>query len=126
MLAALTPSAASPVWIMRPTTAARVTAALGTASSLPQSLYGLPAILSARTLRRRSRCSPPTRCCFADDGAFDVSISREAAVHMDTVPDSPPDGRDGEREFLPAQHGRCTCGALDELDARRRNQRSST
>ena len=89
MLAALTPSAASPVWIMRPTTAARLTAALGTASSLPASLYGLPAIISANSPAQITLLAAD-QVLVADDGAFDVSISREAAVHMDTAPDNPP------------------------------------
>ena len=88
MLAALTPAASNPVWIMRPTTAAKVSAALGTASSLPQSLYGIPAIISANSPAQITLLSG-AHVLVADDGQFSVSISQAATLQLDTAPTSP-------------------------------------
>ena len=90
MLAALTTSAATPLWIMKPVTAAHVSAALGTASSLPATLYGIPAIVSANSPAQITLIDPGM-VLLADEGQFDVSFSREASLQMDSAPASPVD-----------------------------------
>jgi len=90
MLAALTTSAGAPVWIMRPTTAAKVSAALGTTSGLPATLYGIPTILSANSPAQITLMDTGM-VLVADEGKFDTSISESASVQMDSAPMSPAD-----------------------------------
>jgi HK97 family phage major capsid protein len=88
MIAALTTTAGTPVWILRPTTAAKVAAALGTTSGLPATLYGIPAIVSPNSPAQITLIDPGM-VLVADEGGFDVSISQEASVQMDSAPTDP-------------------------------------
>lgn len=85
MIAAITTSGAGLVWIMRPTTAARVAQALGSASDLPRSLYGLPIILSP-TSPRQIALVDGGEILWADDGDFEIDLARDAAIQMDDAP----------------------------------------
>jgi HK97 family phage major capsid protein len=89
MIAAITTAGAALTWIMKPTTAARVAAALGSASDLPRSLYGLPVVLS-KNAGAQITLVDLAAIVYADEGAFDVQRTRNAAVQMNTTPDSPP------------------------------------
>lgn len=89
MLAAITTAGSGLTWIMRPTTMAHVAAALGAASDLPRSLYGLPAILSSNSPAQITLVDT-SAILLADDGAFDVSLSKSATVEMNNAPTGPP------------------------------------
>ena len=87
MLAALQTSG-SPVWIMKPTTMAVVAGALGNASDLPRTLHALPVIASKTSPAQITLLDADT-LLLADEGGFDVSVSRDAIVQMDSAPASP-------------------------------------
>lgn len=90
LLAAITTTGASLVWIMRPLTAARIASTLGIAATgLPASLFGLPVVLSANSPQQITLVDA-AQILYSDDGGFDVSISTEAAIEMDSVASDPP------------------------------------
>ena len=85
MIAAITTTGKGLTWIMRPTTAAHVAAALGAASNLPGTLYGLPVALSANS-PQQIVLADLAAVLYADEGQFDVELTGDAAVMMDSAP----------------------------------------
>jgi hypothetical protein len=92
MLAVITTTATSLVWIMRPTTAATVAmrlAGVGTPTDLPRTLFGAPVILSVNSPQQVTLIDAGN-ILYSDEGGFDVSISNQALVQMDDAPANPP------------------------------------
>ena len=85
MIAAITTSGQGLTWILRPTTAAHVAAALGAASDLPRTLYGLPVALSANS-PQQIVLADLAAVLYADEGGFDVSLTKDATVRLDSAP----------------------------------------
>jgi HK97 family phage major capsid protein len=80
MLAAITTTATSLVWIMRPTTAATIAmrlAGVGTPTDLPRTLFGASVILSANSPQQVTLLDAGNTL-YSDTGAIDVSISQQA------------------------------------------------
>jgi HK97 family phage major capsid protein len=88
MIAAITTTGKGFTWMLRPTTAAHVAAALGSASDLPRSLYGLPVALSANSPRQIT-LADLAAVLVADDGVLSLDITEHAAVQMDSAPTHP-------------------------------------
>jgi HK97 family phage major capsid protein len=94
MLAAITTTATSLVWIMRPTTAATIAmrlAGVGTPTDLPRTLFGAPVILSANSPQQVTLLDAGN-ILYSDTGGIDVSISNQAAIEMNDAPTNPPVG----------------------------------
>jgi len=72
-------------WVMKTTTAARVQGALGAAAAVPQSVLGIPLIVSD-TSPAQITLLDTSQILLADEGFFDVSISRDSSVRMDSAP----------------------------------------
>ena len=54
-----------------------------------ETLFGIPMVLS-RTARSKSRSSTRRNILYSDTGGFDVDISTQAAIEIDSVPTDPP------------------------------------
>jgi HK97 family phage major capsid protein len=90
LLAAITTTGESLVWIMRPLTAARIASTLGAAAAdMPRTLFGIPLVLSANSPQQVTLVDA-ANILYSDNGGFDVSISNEAAIEMDSAPTDPP------------------------------------
>jgi HK97 family phage major capsid protein len=91
MLAAVT--APGPlVWIMKPKTMYRIALTLGSqAAGLPNTLFGIPVIASTNSPAQVTLLDP-TAILFSDSGRFDLDVSREALVQLDTAPTAVPTG----------------------------------
>jgi HK97 family phage major capsid protein len=92
LLAAITTTATSLVWIMRPTTAATIAmrlAGVGMPTDLPRTLFGAPVIFSANSPQQVTLVDAGN-ILYSDTGGFDVSISNQAALQMDDAPTNPP------------------------------------
>jgi hypothetical protein len=74
------------LWIMPETTAAHVAGAFGAAAALPSSLLGIPVIISDNSPAQITLLNV-SQILLADEGLFDVSVSTQASVAMDTAPD---------------------------------------
>ncbi len=82
LVAGITTTGAALVAIMRPTTAARMGLTMGAGVG---SLLGLPLILSANSPAQITLLDA-AEVAFADDGAFDLELSRSGAIQMDSAP----------------------------------------
>jgi HK97 family phage major capsid protein len=90
MLAAISTAGGGLCWIARPTTAARIAAALGTAAAdMPRTLFSLPMILS-KTSPQQVTLVDANEIAFSDDGEVDVTTTDQAVVEMSDTPTSPP------------------------------------
>ena len=90
MIAAITTTGTSLVWVLRPLTAARIAATLGADyTGLPENLFGLPTVLSANGPQQITLLDAGN-ILYSDTGGFDVDISTQAALELDTVPTDPP------------------------------------
>jgi len=86
LLAAITTNKTALTWIMRPETAARIGLALGaSAAALPQTLFGLPLIVSSHSPAQITLVDA-AEIAYADDGAFDLELSPHGAIQMDSAP----------------------------------------
>jgi capsid protein len=86
LIAAITTSGRAITWIMRPTTLARVALILGgAASDVPRTLFGIPIIASGNSPQQITLVDAG-EIVFADDGGFDISLSQQANVEMETEP----------------------------------------
>ena len=90
MLAAITTNGQALSWIMKPATAARVSAALGAASDVPRTLYGLPVTLSSNSPQQITLVDLGA-ILLADDGEFETNLSESSSLQMTTTPMSPAD-----------------------------------
>jgi hypothetical protein len=88
MVAAITTPGQNLIWTMRRRTAATIAGALGATSGLPATLYGIPVALGDG--------SPPqvtlvdgSGVIYSDAGGFDLDVSDETSVQLDTVPANP-------------------------------------
>jgi hypothetical protein len=92
LIAAITTNTASLVWIMRPLTAYNIAAkfaAVGMTTDIPRTLLGIPLVLSANSPQQITLVDA-ANILYSDDGGFDVSISNQAAIEMDSTPADPP------------------------------------
>jgi hypothetical protein len=82
MVAAITTSGRGLVWIMRPTTAAQLAIRLGgAANDVPRTLFGLPMILSGNSPEQIALVDA-AEIAYADEGDFEIDVSREATIEM--------------------------------------------
>jgi HK97 family phage major capsid protein len=91
MLAAITTTATSLTWIMRPTTAATIAmrlAGVGTPTDLPRTLFGAPVILSANSPQQVTLVDAGN-ILYSDTGGFDVDSSKSAAIELNDAPADP-------------------------------------
>jgi hypothetical protein len=63
-----------------------VLGAFGVQDTQPPSLFGIPIIESA-TSPQQITLLDPSQILLADEGIFDVSVSTQTSVAMDTAPD---------------------------------------
>ena len=77
-------------WIMRKKTMASIDAALGAMSGLPATLFGLPVIYSDNSPAQITLVDGQG-IIYSDSGQFDVSVSSNATLQLDSAPMSPPD-----------------------------------
>lgn len=89
MLASITTSGGNLVWVMRPTTRAKVAAALGSTSGLPATLHGIPVVVSKNSPQQVTLLDGDAILLAADDNGFDVSLSESSTIQMDSVPANP-------------------------------------
>jgi HK97 family phage major capsid protein len=92
LIAAITTSGGGLVWIMRPLTAYNIAAkfaAVGMTTDIPRSLFGIPMILSVNSPAQVTLVDA-ANILYSDDGSFDVSISTQAAIQLDSAPTDPP------------------------------------
>lgn len=89
MLAAITTGGSGLTWIMRTTTMAHLAGALGSPSGLPDRLWGLPVVHSPNSPAQITLVDAAA-ILYADEGGFDVNVSRDATVQLNTTPDNPP------------------------------------
>lgn len=88
MRAAITTGGGNLVWVMRPTTMSAIAAALGKESGLPQTLFALSVVASKNSPAQVTLLDGDA-ILLADDGEFDVTLSRSASVQMNDAPDNP-------------------------------------
>jgi HK97 family phage major capsid protein len=91
MLAVITTSATSLVWIMRPTTAATIAmrlAGVGTPTDLPRTLFGAPVILSVNSPAQITLIDAGN-ILYSDNGGIDISTSDQALVELNDAPAEP-------------------------------------
>jgi len=96
-LAALLAAVTTPgprTWIMRPGTAARIAATIGgtAAVNVPQSLFGMPLILSANSPAQITLVDPSQILYSSpgDETALEFSYSDQALLQLDSAPVDPP------------------------------------
>jgi hypothetical protein len=83
MLAAVT-SPGPLVWIMKPKTMYRIALTLGSqAAGLPATLFGIPVIASINSPAQVTLLDP-SAILYSDSGQFDVDVSTQALVQLDT------------------------------------------
>jgi hypothetical protein len=85
MIAAITTSGKSLVWILRPTTAARIALTLGAAVDLPRTMFGLPVILSGNSPAQITLVDL-SEIIYADAGGVELSYAEAATVEMSDAP----------------------------------------
>lgn len=89
LIAAISTTGAALTWIMRPLTAARISATLGAAAAdIPRTLFGIPLTLSANGPQQITLVDA-ANILYSDDGGFDVSISEQANIQLDDAPTDP-------------------------------------
>jgi HK97 family phage major capsid protein len=89
MLAAITTPGSGLTWIMRKKTMATIAGALGVASGLPQTLYGLPVVVSDNSPAQIT-LADASQLLYSDSGTIELDTSEEAALQMDGAPVDPP------------------------------------
>jgi len=89
MVAAITTPGAGLTWIMRKRTMATIAGALGAASGLPATLWGLPVIVSD-TSPAQITLVDAGQILYSDDGAIALDTSESALLQMDSAPVDPP------------------------------------
>ena len=89
ILAAITTPGQGLTWIMRKKTMATIAGALGATSGLPQTLYGLPVIVSDNSPQQVTLVDA-TQILYSDDGTITLDASEEAVLQMDSAPVDPP------------------------------------
>lgn len=88
MLSNITTAGSGLVWIARPVTAARVAATLGTgAADVPNSLFGIPMLLSLNSPQQITLVDAST-ILYSDSGAIDIATTDQASLLMDSAPGS--------------------------------------
>lgn len=86
MLANITTAGSGLTWIMRPVTAYRIAATLGTAASdVPNSLFGIPMLLSLNSPSQITLVDAST-ILYSDNGAIDIATTDQASLIMDSAP----------------------------------------
>src|SRR5688572_14352903 len=89
MLAAVT-SPGPLVWILKPKTMYRIALVLGSqAAGLPATLFGIPVIASNNSPAQITLLDP-SAILYSDSGQFDLDVSTNALVQLDTAPTDPP------------------------------------
>ena len=89
MLAAVTTTGPL-VWIMKPKTMYRIALVLGSqAAGLPNTLFGIPVIASTNSPAQITLLDPGA-ILFSDTGQFDLDVSTQALVQLNTAPTDPP------------------------------------
>ena len=91
MLAAITTDGGGLTWIMKPMTAYKIAATIGgtAAVNLPRTLFGIPVVLSVNSPAQITLVDA-THILYSDTGGFDVDISTQAAIQLDSAPTDPP------------------------------------
>jgi hypothetical protein len=74
---------------MRKKTMATIAGALGVASGLPQTLYGLPVVVSDNSPAQIT-LADASQLLYSDSGTIELDTSEEAALQMDGAPVDPP------------------------------------
>ena len=88
MLAAVT-TPGPLVWIMRPATMYRIALTLGSqAAGLPATLFGIPVIASVNSPAQITLLDPAA-VLYSDSGQFEIEVSDQASVQLDTTPTDP-------------------------------------
>jgi HK97 family phage major capsid protein len=91
-LAGLLAAVTSPgplVWIMKPKTMYRIALVLGSqAAGLPNFLFGIPVIASTSSPAQITLLDP-TALLFSDTGQFDLDVSEQALLQLDSAPAEP-------------------------------------
>lgn len=78
------------VWIMKPKTMYRIALVLGSqAAGLPNTLFGIPVIASINSPAQIALIDPGA-ILYSDTGQFDLDVSKQAMVQLDTAPTDPP------------------------------------
>jgi len=86
MLANITTAGSALVWIMKPMTAYRIAATLGTAAAdVPRSLFGIPMILSLNSPQQITLLDA-SQVLYSDAGAIEISTTDQASLIMDSDP----------------------------------------
>jgi HK97 family phage major capsid protein len=99
--AAITTPGQKLVWVMRPSTMATISAALGAANSgLPATLNALPVIASANSPQQIVLLDG-AGVLVADEGGFEASTTREATLQMSDAPMFPADATSVYRSLWP-------------------------
>jgi HK97 family phage major capsid protein len=89
LIAAITTTGGSLVWIGRPLSFARIAATLGIAvTGLPSNLFGIPVIASANSPAQITLVDA-ANILYSDTGGFDVSTSENALLELDSVGTEP-------------------------------------
>jgi HK97 family phage major capsid protein len=92
-LASMLGSVTSPgplTWVMRPKTMYYIALTLGSqAAGLPNTLFGVPVLASINSPAQIALIDPQAML-FSDSGRFDLDVSREALVQLDTAPTAVP------------------------------------
>ena len=89
LLAAVTTPGAR-AWVMRPTTAYRIAATIGgtAAVNVPQTLFGIPLVLSANSPSQVTLLDP-SQILYSDNGGIEIASSEQASLQMDDAPTDP-------------------------------------
>jgi HK97 family phage major capsid protein len=88
MLAAVT-SPGPLVWVMKPKTMYRIALVLGSqAAGLPHTLFGIPVIASTNSPAQITLLDP-TAIVYSDSGQFDLEVSTQATLQLDSAPAEP-------------------------------------
>jgi HK97 family phage major capsid protein len=76
-------------WIMRPTTAYRISATLGSAAAdIPRTLFGIPLVLSVNSPAQITLLDP-SQILYSDRGGINIASSEQASLQMDDAPTDP-------------------------------------
>lgn len=89
MIAAIATGGSGLVWIMRPLTAYRIAATLGTAAGdIPRTLFGIPMILSENSPQQITLVDA-AHILYSDSGGIDIETSTQASIQFDDAPTDP-------------------------------------
>jgi hypothetical protein len=89
LVAAISTNGSGLTWIMRKRTMATIAGALGAASGLPQTLWGLPVIVSDNSPAQVTLVDA-AQILYSDDGTIELDTSEQAVLQMDSAPTDPP------------------------------------